>query len=196
MKLVLNALRGQAGFTLAEMAAVVAIVAVAAAIAIPKSDPQTALAADAAAGEIARAVRFAQREAVRTGIYHTISIDPASQVLRIQRPAPSGSGNITVTHPVDKRDYQINFADDGMPRARIVSSLFRYQSNALTNGALFGPDGAPVDVAPAKLLGLPIGIVLGTKEISQLKEDARITVRYGNVERMVRVAPVTGRVSL
>ena len=196
MKLVLNALRGQAGFTLAEMAAVVAIVAVAAAIAIPKSDPQTALAADAAAGEIARAVRFAQREAVRTGIYHTISIDPASQVLRIQRPAPSGSGNITVTHPVDKRDYQINFADDGMPRARIVSSLFRYQSNALTNGALFGPDGAPVDVAPAKLLGLPIGIVLGTKEISQLKEDARITVRYGNVERVVRVAPVTGRVSL
>jgi len=196
VKLVLNALRGQAGFTLAEMAAVVAIVAVAAAIAIPKSDPQTALAADAAAGEIARAVRFAQREAVRTGIYHTISIDPASQVLRIQRPAPSGSGNITVTHPVDKRDYQINFADDGMPRARIVSSLFRYQSNALTNGALFGPDGAPVDVAPAKLLGLPIGIVLGTKEISQLKEDARITVRYGNVERVVRVAPVTGRVSL
>ena len=196
MKLVLNALRGQAGFTLAEMAAVVAIVAVAAAIAIPKSDPQTALAADAAAGEIARAVRFAQREAVRTGIYHTISIDPASQVLRIQRPAPSGSGNITVTHPVDKRDYQINFADDGMPRARIVSSLFRYQSNALTNGALFGPDGAPVDVAPAKLLGLPIGIVLGTKEISQLKEDARITVRYGNVERVVRVAPLTGRVSL
>ena len=196
MKLALNALRGQAGFTLAEMAAVVAIVAVAAAIAIPKSDPQTALAADAAAGEIARAVRFAQREAVRTGIYHTISIDAASQVLRIQRPAPSGSGNITVTHPVDKRDYQINFADDGMPRARIVSSLFRYQSNALTNGALFGPDGAPVDVAPAKLLGLPIGIVLGTKEISQLKEDARITVRYGNVERVVRVAPLTGRVSL
>ena len=196
MKLVLNALRGQAGFTLAEMAAVVAIVAVAAAIAIPKSDPQTALAADAAAGEIARAVRFAQREAVRTGIYHTISIDAASQVLRIQRPASSGSGSITVTHPVDKRDYQINFADDGMPRARIVSSLFRYQSKALTNGALFGPDGAPVDVAPAKLLGLPIGIVLGTKEISQLKEDARITVRYGNVERVVRVAPVTGRVSL
>jgi len=196
VKLALNALRGQAGFTLAEMAAVVAIVAVAAAIAIPKSDPQTALAADAAAGEIARAVRFAQREAVRTGIYHTISIDAASQVLRIQRPAPSGSGNITVAHPVDKRDYQINFADDGMPRARIVSSLFRYQSNALTNGALFGPDGAPVDVAPAKLLGLPIGIVLGTKEISQLKEDARITVRYGNVERVVRVAPLTGRVSL
>jgi len=196
VKLVLNALRGQAGFTLAEMAAVVAIVAVAAAIAIPKSDPQTALAADAAAGEIARAVRFAQREAVRTGIYHTISIDAASQVLRIQRPASSGSGSITVTHPVDKRDYQINFADDGMPRARIVSSLFRYQSKALTNGALFGPDGAPVDVAPAKLLGLPIGIVLGTKEISQLKEDARITVRYGNVERVVRVAPVTGRVSL
>lgn len=178
------------------MLAVVAVLGIAAAVVIPKADTQSALAADAAAGEIARAVRFAQREAVRTGIYHTISIDPASQVLRIQRPAPSGSGSITVTHPVDKRDYQINFADDGMPRARIVGALFRYQSNAVTNGTIFGPDGAPVDAALSKVSGLPIGIVLGTKEISQLKEDAQITVRYGNVERVVRVAPVTGRVSL
>ena len=196
MKLALNALRGQAGFTLAEMVTVVAIVAVAAAIAIPKSDPQTALAADAAAGEVARALRFAQREAIRTGYYHTISIDASTQVLRIQRPAANSSATVTATHPVDKRDYQINFADDGMPRARIVSSVFRYQSNAVTNGAFFGPDGMPVDIAPTKLLGLPIGVLLGTKEISPLKEEARITVRYGNVERVVRMAPVTGRVSL
>lgn len=196
MKLALSALRGQAGFTLAEMVTVVAVVAVASAIAIPKADPQAALAADAAAGEIARAVRFAQREAIRTGVYHTISIDAASQVLRIQRPAPSGSGTITATHPVDKQDYQFNFANAGAPGARIVSSVFRYQSNALTNGTMFGPDGAPVDVTPSKVLGLPIGIVLGTKEISPLKEEARITLRYGGVERVVRVAPVTGRVSL
>lgn len=196
MKLALSALRGQAGFTLAEMVTVVAIVAAAAAIAIPKADPQAALAADAAAGDIASAVRFAQREAIRTGVYHTISIDAASQVLRIQRPAPSGSGTITATHPVDKRDYQFNFASAGAPGARIVSSAFRYQSNAVTNGTIFGPDGAPVDVAPSKVLGLPIGIVLGTKEISPLKEEARITLRFGAVERVVRVAPVTGRVSL
>ncbi len=195
MKFVLIALRGQAGFTLAEMVTVVAIIAAVAAIAIPKADPQTALAADAAAGEIARAVRFAQREAVRTGTYQSIVIDSASQTLRVYQPASSGSGT-TATHPVDKRDYLINFASDGLPQASIVSSVFRYQSGAVTTGAIFGPDGMPIDVAPTKLLGLPIGFLLGTKEISPLKEEARITLRYGGVERVVRVAPVTGRVSL
>src|SRR5688500_15646486 len=73
----------QAGATLAEMIAVVAVLATAAAIVIPKADPQVSIAADAVAGEIARAVRFAQREAVRTGTYQLISVDPATQVLRV-----------------------------------------------------------------------------------------------------------------
>lgn len=186
----------QAGVTQAEMLAVIAILAVTAALAMPQADQHSSLAAELAAGDIAQALRFAQREAVRTGVYHTISIDPASQVLRITRPAASGNTIVNAIHPVDKRDYQINFAKDGMPQATIVSSVFRYQSNAVTTGAIFGPDGVPVDVAPTKVLGLPLGIVLGTKEISPLKEEARITLRYGGVERVVRVAPVTGRVSL
>jgi len=188
-------LHRQAGATLAEMVLVMAVLAISAGIAIPQADTQSAFAADAAAGEIARAVRFAQREAVRTGTYQTISIDLSRQVLRVYQPASSGSGT-TAIHPVDKRDYQINFASDGLPQASIVSSVFRYQSGAVTTGAIFGPDGMPIDVAPTKLLGLPIGFLLGTKEISPLKEEARITLRYGGVERVVRVAPVTGRVSL
>lgn len=178
------------------MLAVVAVLGIAAAVVIPKADPQSAFAADAAAGEIAQALRFAQREAIRTGVYHTISIDPASQTLRVTRPALTGNSIVSAAHPVDKRDYQINFDKDGMPQATIVSSVFRYQSNAVTSGTMFGPDGVPVDVAPSKVLGLPIGIVLGTKEISPLKEEGKITLRFGNVERVVRVAPVTGRVSL
>ena len=185
----------QAGVTLAEMTIVLAILAVASALAIPRADTQSALAADAAAGDIARALRFAQREAVRTGTYQTIVIDSASQMLRVYQPASSGSGT-TATHPVDKRDYLINFSNDGLPQATIVSSVFKYQSGAVLNGAIFGPDGVPVDIAPTKLLGLPIGFLLGTKEISPLKEEAQITIRYGSVERVVRVAPVTGRVSL
>ncbi|MEW6021851.1 MAG: hypothetical protein AB1807_06895 [Pseudomonadota bacterium] len=188
-------LHRQAGATLAEMVLVMAVLAIAAGIAIPPADTQAALGADAAAGEIARAVRFAQREAVRTGTYQTVVINTASQMLRVYQPASSGNGT-TATHPVDKRDYLVNFANDSLPQATIVSSVFRYQSGAVTNGAIFGPDGVPVDVAPSKFLGLPIGIVLGTKEISPLKEEARITLRYGSVERVVRVAPVTGRVSL
>lgn len=177
------------------MLVVVAILGVAAAIVVPKADPQADFAADAAAGDIAQAVHFAQREAVRTGTYQIVVVDAASQVLRVYQPAASGSGT-TAIHPVDKRDYQLSFSKEGMPLATVVSSVFKYQSGTVTNGAYFGPDGVPVDIAPTKVLGLPLGLLLDTKDISPLKEEARITIRHGNTERVVRVAPVTGRVSL
>jgi len=194
VKFVLRAIRGQAGFTLIEMVIVVAIIAAAAAMAISKADPHAAFAADAAAGEIARALRFAQREAIRTGTYQIINIDPGPQVLRIYR--FTASGYVTTAHPVDKTDYQISFAKEGMTQATIVSSVFRYQDGAVTTTAMFGPDGLPVDVSLIKLLGLAPGKVLEPKDASALKEDGKITLRYGSNERVVRVAPGTGRVSL
>ena len=185
--------RRQTGVTLVEMVIVVAVVALAAWLALPKADPQAAFAADAVADEIARAVRFAQREAVRTGTYQLISVDPATQVLRVYQ--SNSSGSTTATHPVDKRPYQISFAGNAMPRATIVSSVFKYDGGPTTNFASFGPDGAPAYVDPS-LLGQLFGMLNGTnKDIDPLQEEGKITIRYANVERVVRVAPVTGRVT-
>ena len=184
--------RRQTGVTLVEMVIVVAVVAVAAWLAIPKADPQVAFAADAVAGEIARAVRFAQREAVRTGTYQLISVDPATQVLRVYQSKSSGA--TTTTNPIDKRPYEISFAGNAMPRATIVSSVFKYDGGPTTNFASFAPDGSPAYVDPS-LLGQLFGMLLGTKDIDPLKEEGKITIRYGNIERVVRVAPVTGRVA-
>lgn len=175
------------------MLVVVAIVAVAAAIAIPKADPQAAFAADAAAGEVARALRFAQREAIRTGTYQLVSADPATQVLRVYQVVDKKE--IPTAHPVDKTSYQISFAENAMPRATIVSAVFKYEGGPTTNYASFGPDGAPAYVDPS-LLGQVWGFLLGSKDIDPLKEDGQIRIRYGNSERVVRVAPVTGRVTL
>jgi prepilin-type N-terminal cleavage/methylation domain-containing protein len=184
----------QGGTTLAEMVIVVAVLGVAAAIAIPRSDLQVALAADAAAAEIARALRFAQREAVRTNNYCVVSIDPATQVLRIDQPTAAGD-TTPVIHPVDKRDYRISFGSNTMLRAMLVSSSFKYEGGFTSSYALFGPDGMPVYVDKSAV-GQLFGLLLGTKEIKPLKEEGRITVRYGNIERVVRIAPVTARVSL
>ena len=191
MELALRAIRGQAGITLAEMVVVVAIVAVAAALALPKADPQAAFAADAAAAEVARALRFAQREAIRTNTYQMVSADPASQVVRVYRIIDKKEA--TATHPVDKNPYQISLAGNAMPRATIASSVFKYEGGPTTSYASFGPDGAPAYVDPG-LLGQLAGL-LGGKDIDPLKEDGKITIRFGNVERVVRVAPVTGRVT-
>jgi prepilin-type N-terminal cleavage/methylation domain-containing protein len=193
MEVLVATARRQTGVTLAEMLIVVAVLAVAASLAIPESDPQAAFAADAVAGEVARALRFAQHEAIRTGTYQQVSLDPASQELRVYQ--PNSSGGITSMHPVDKRPYQISFAGNAMPRATISSSVFRYDGGPTTNYASFGPDGTPSYIDPSKASQW-WSALFGTVDIDPLKEEGKITIRYGHVERVVRVAPVTGRVSL
>lgn len=175
------------------MLIVVAILGLAAALAIPQASSIAPQVVDAAAAEVARAVRFAQREAIRTGTFHRISVDPAGQTLRVYR--PNSSTGVTTVHPVDKRPYELNFRKDGMARATIVSSVFTYEDRAVTNHVTFGPDGAPGDPAAGTPLDL-LGQLFGAKEFSPLKGEGRITLRYGPIERVVRVAPVTGRVSL
>jgi hypothetical protein len=81
-----------------------------------------------------------------------------------------------------------------MPRATIVSSVFKYEGGPTTNYASFGPDGAPAYVDPS-ILGQLAALLQGTPDIDPLKEEGKITIRYANIERLVRVAPVTGRVT-
>lgn len=165
------------------MLTVVAVLSVTAVIAIPSADPPAAFAADAAAAEIARAIRFAQHEAVRTGNFQYISVDASTQVLRVYQPKQLNvPESITAIHPVDKRPYEISFAGNAMPRATIVSSVFKYDKKPNTMYASFASDGSPAEL-DAKGSSFP------------LKEEGRITIRYGNLERVVRVAPLTGRVT-
>ncbi|KQQ88465.1 hypothetical protein ASF77_12415 [Massilia sp. Leaf139] len=174
------------------MLVVIAVVGIAAAIAIPPASPLPSVAAEAAAAEVARALRFAQREAVRTGTYQQVSVDPATQVLRVYQ--PNASNGTTATHPVDKRPYEISFAGNAMPRATIVSAVFKYDGGPTTNYASFDPDGLPSYIDSSKISQFWSWLV-NTVDTDPLKEDGKITIRYGNVERVVRVAPVTGRVT-
>ena len=178
----------QAGVSLAEMLVVVAVLAVAATIAVPSADVVSPAVADAAASQVAEAMRFARREALRTRTYHVVRLDPAAQTLRVYRLRTSGpvaedTAN-PVKHPVDRRTYLINFSKDPAA-ATIVGAVFRYQNGATTNYASFGPDGAPADIH---------GWLL--KDVDPLKNEGVVTIRRGNAERTVRLAPVTGRVTL
>jgi Tfp pilus assembly protein FimT len=175
------------------MLVVVAVLGIAAALAIPKADPHVAFAADVAVSEIARALRFAQREAIRTGTWQQVSFEPATQTLRVYR--PTGSGSNIATHPVAKRDYQISFAGNAMPRATIVSAVFQYDGGPTINAASFGPDGAPSYLDPSKMSQAWSLFLTGSPDIDPLKVEGKITLRFGNQERVVRVAPVTGRVT-
>jgi prepilin-type N-terminal cleavage/methylation domain-containing protein len=177
----------EGGVTLLELLLVVAVLALAASLALPRADAASASGADAVAGEVAHALRFARREAIRTGAWHTASFDAASAVLRVYRLDISGTvvedTSHPVLHPVDKREYRLVLGG-GALRAEVASALFQYNSGATSNALSFGPDGAPALIS---------GWLF--KTIDPLKYDGQVTVRNGRAERVVKVDAVTGRVT-
>jgi Tfp pilus assembly protein FimT len=176
------------GLTLAEMVLVVAVLAVATVVALPTADTISPALADAAASQVADALRFAQREALRTGIYHVVTFDTAAQTLRVYRLTTSGAiaedTGTKVVHPVDRREYRLVFSNDPAGAATLVSAVFKYTSGATTAYASFGPDGTPAWV-----------LDWTSKGVDPLKSDGTVTLRHGSAERTIQVAAVTGRVS-
>ena len=175
-----------AGVTLLETLAVIGIVAALATIAVPSADPANGLAADSAAQEVAQALRFAQREAMRTGVYHAVKLDTAAQTVGLYRlPQPGASIDNTTPkarHPFDKRDYVVSLARSAGRGATLLEARFEFDKIAATNVVTFDPAGAPV------------GFVSAT-DIKALKAGT-VRIRRGDQERVLTVAPATGRVSL
>ena len=176
----------QAGVTLAEMLVVAAVLALAARIAIPNASPLANAGNDVATAEVLQAIRFAQREAVRTGAWHTVKIDTATQSLRVYRLTDSGpeDTSLPVLHPIDKRPYNVTFGN-GPARATIALVAFTYEGggNSNLNTLSFNTDGTP-------------GLLTGTKDKdTKAMKVGTVSIRYGNVQRDLAIDPVTGRVS-
>lgn len=170
------------------MLAVVALVALVASIALPSADTANDPITAAAATEVAHAIRFAQREALRTGRYHVAEINPASQTVRVYRLTNSGAigedtGN-PVMHPVDKRIYRIQLADDRATRAILASSEFVFGADR-RNDIAFGPDGTPINAEYIK----------GRTPTVALSSDGVVRVESGAAVRTVTVDKTTGRVT-
>ncbi len=182
----------QAGATLVEIVVTVAVLGVAAMIAVPRSNPVDAVATEAVAAEIATALRFGQQEAIRTGRYHVVQIDPATNTLSVFRLTGSGQVNrdntFTVLHPIDRREFLVAFTNTGVSGTTIVASVFQYSGGATTNAVSFGPDGVPATINGTWLNGAP-------SSRNALLGNGVVTIRQGMAERQVRLDPVTGRVT-
>lgn len=169
----------QRGVTLAEMLATVAVIAIAASIVVPAASPSAAFATDAAASEVAHAIRFAQREAVRTGIWHAVRFDLPAQALLVYRLNAGGAQDTAnkVLHPVGKAEYEVSLR----PVGQLATVEFKYRTRPVTNYISFRPDGAPASFNAAAPAG------------DLLEQDGKVVVTQGSVQRSVSVARVTGR---
>lgn len=182
--------RRQFGVTLAEMLIVAAVLSLGAAVAMPTANPLAVVSDDLAASEIIRAMRFAQREAVRTGTWYTVQIDTTAQTMRVYRLTTSGTvtedTSVAVIHPIDKRKYDLAFGSgsggSGM-RATVALVDFDYVGAPNQATLSFGPDGTP-------------GLLTGRGPAdNHALTAAQVTVQVGRQQRTLAVDAVTGRVS-
>ena len=185
----LRRVRRQLGVTLAEMLVVAAVLALAAAIAMPNAAPLANITSDQATSEVIRAIRFAQREAIRTSAWYTVQIDASAQTVRVYRLTTSGTvledTSFTVINPIDKRKYDVAFgASSGPARAVITTVDFDYAGgNTNLNTLSFGPDGTP---------GFLNSFKAGD---SKALQAAVVTITYGRQARSLAIDVLTGRVS-
>lgn len=174
--------RGHRGHSLAEMLTVCAVLAVAAAVALPSAQPVAEFRADAAAGEVTQALRFARQEAMRSGAYRMLRCGPAQNQLSVYMLDTRGNA-VLLKHPLGKMDYTIDLAQaPAGSNIALTGCSFQFADKTSAATLAFDADGNPVR-----------GTGAATSQ-SQPLTGGTIVVGTGNVTRTVAV-DVTGRVT-
>jgi len=179
----------QRGYTLVEMLIVIALLALIAAVATPAFDGDDDVILDRAAEEVASAFRFARSEAIRTGEGHGLTVSQATQKVTVKKyditivPISTLS---TLTHPISKQPYDFNInTGNGTEGVTISNSsdIFNYGTEGRRRSLIFDPIGTPI-------------WIIGSDPTRHLLVDATVELSYGGQQRLVDVAPMTGRVTI
>ena len=176
------------GYSLLELLIVIALLGMVAAIAVPTSNNNDALKLDRAATNVANAFRFARSEAIRTGKGHGLTVSQATQAVTVRAydltTTPIGT-LATLTHPVSKQPYQFNIETDPGTAGVIIKNsvdVFEYEDVGRRRSIIFDASGTPLWIISTGPIGYPL-------------TEATVELQYGDQERVVNVAPMTGRVS-
>jgi len=177
-----------AAYTLTELIFVVAILAIAAAVAIPTAQPVAEFRADAAAGEVVNALRFARENALHSGEQRLFDCDAPANAIAVYAlvtaRTTTTASNMPVEHPFNRAPYQLtlNAAPAGNNMA-LVRCTFTFEDNSTATAVAFDAAGKLLRGAgssPARERVLRTGqVVLGA----------------GNVERTITV-DTTGRITV
>lgn len=169
------------------MLAVCAVLSIAAAVAIPSAQPVEDDRANAAAGEVVLALRFARDEAIRTQGWRMFYCEPNLNQVRIASLVKIGTDLVVtkaaVSQPGSGAPYAVRLDAATTGAAMSLTDCgFTFAKGAATTMLAFGPDGYPVR---------------GTGKDAEQKEAlqaGQIVLGTGHVVRTVTVE-TTGRVT-
>ena len=178
----------QSGFSLLELAIVLLILGLVAA-AIPSLSSSDESTIDAAAAEVAAALRFARAESIRTGAVHGVEVNLGTQQITVYKADLATnplSQDYVLHHPVDKHLYQFVLADrPNLARVLISNGLppFDFAGFGRRDDLIFDAAGTPKWIA------------IGTSTTYQLADGA-VQLKLGSAERNVTIESETGRVAV
>ncbi|TWI69753.1 prepilin-type N-terminal cleavage/methylation domain-containing protein [Pseudoduganella lurida] len=181
--------RPSRGYTLAEMLAVCAVLSVTAVVALPAAAPVAEFRADAAAGEVVLALRFAREEAIRVGDYRVFSCEQAANRIRLYSLKAVGPNFVEVTdppvlHPGSRTAYAVSL--DAVPAGggmAMADCSFTFADNTTATTVAFNASGNPVRSTG----GGPAGL-------TQALRAGAVRVGSGAAQRTINL-DVTGRVT-
>lgn len=159
-----RATAGRRGFTLSELAVVLAVIAILAGLAVPSLGWLAGAEHDVATTRTRNALIFAQRWAVATRRATWAEFDLSGDALELFAEGSAGAGagsRVPLLDPLTRDPYRLEFA----------SSAAGFASVRLgdTEGLRFDPEGAP-----------------SSADGSALTEDGRVQMDGGDVVRIVR----------
>lgn len=179
----------QHGYTLLELVIVVSVIAIIAAIAVPGVSSNSDAKLQLAAENVADAIRFARSEALRTGEGHGLTVSQATQQVTVEKydltTAPI-SALETLIHPVDKQPYDFNINTRTTTQGVVISNTqdaFNYTGLGGRRSLIFDATGTPK-------------WIVGSGPTTYLLSDGDIELSYRGQQRVVNVAPITGRVTV
>lgn len=177
-----------AAYTLVELMIVVAVLAIAAVVAIPTAQPVAEFRADAAAGEVVNALRYARDNAQYSGAQRLFDCDAAANSIAVfaleTDKTTTRAAREPVEHPFNRAPYLLNLnaAPAGNTMA-LVRCTFTFDDNSTAAAVAFDEAGKllrGVGSGPARDRALRAGqVVLGA----------------GNVERTI-IIDTTGRITV
>jgi Tfp pilus assembly protein FimT len=155
------------------------VVGMVAVIALPAGTNSLEARIDAAAGEVAAAVRFARDESIRTGVAHGVRQQTGSNQVQVFRIDGAGVLIFDIYQPVAKQLWDIQFDTSPNYHGVVIDRTTDWRAVCNEGGNIaFRGDGTPTCTDPD----------------TTLLEQGLVTVTLDNLRRDVAVDGFTGRV--